>query len=80
MYAGTYYLTNIDDKHRRFYAIKEGPQRESEVKSGSASVKEGGKVERRLATLNSHFSKESNQDLDSSVLRSVIVNFHKKPI
>lgn len=71
MFDGTFYLTKVDDKYRRFYAVKDG-------KSPISPIKEvqGQKTEGRLNTLEGHFTTQK----DEAVLRTLQINFHKKPL
>lgn len=39
MYEGAYYLTKIDDKWRRFYAVKGQPQQPQPTQQGVQSAK-----------------------------------------
>ena len=64
LFDGTYYLTKIDNKHRRFYARKP-------VASSSRAFS-------RLATLGAHVA--NAEDEEASVFRSVFANFHKEPL
>ena len=51
MLPGTYYLTKVDDKFRRFYALK-GTDQEASV---SPRLPKGSKAAERLTSLNTHF-------------------------
>jgi hypothetical protein len=48
---GTYYLTKVDEKFRRFYALK-GHEQEASI---SPKLPKGSKQAERLASLNNHF-------------------------
>lgn len=103
MFEGTFYLTGIDEKYRRFYAykgdaglIQEGASIKSAKTSEQDNVSLAGKrlkiIREQVSTSAQTSSSSSNKQVDSlvpknngqvmdpSVLRSVQVNFHKKPI
>lgn len=56
MFEETYYLTKVDDKHRRTYAIKKGPIGPM-IKTQSHP--QSSQIERRLTTLEGHLSSSS---------------------
>jgi hypothetical protein len=100
MFDGSFYLTGIDDKYKRFYAYKglsNIPESGASIKSAktsqvdfpgvpfSSAVRLNAMKMQLLASSNNETAQsgENNskkKQLDSSVLRSVQVNFHKKPI
>ena len=104
MFDGTFYLSGIDKKYKRFYAYKgltNIPENGASIKSAKTSsgvdskaVAVGGMPTavrlnaikmQLLASQNGegkpNGEKASRQQvMDSSVLRSVQVNFHKRPI
>jgi len=77
LFEGTFYLTKVDDKYRRFYAVKQGSS--PLLKPTNNGIESGKTAERRLAALDNHFQAKSEQ-IDATTLRSVITNFHKKPL
>lgn len=76
MFDGTFYLTKVDEKYRRFYAMKSG---DKSVVLNPTKGLESSKTAKRLGLIEQHMTSKL-EDLDSSVLRSVVVNFHKKPL
>jgi hypothetical protein len=70
---GTFYLTNVDDKYRRSYQVKNGSFKiTNPLKPNQTAMK-------RLSHLDGHVTAGST-GIDSSVMKQVTVNFHKKPI
>ena len=93
LYEGTYYLTKIDDKYRRFYGVKGVPLDPSTqgVQSAKTAMNLTSQTAQRLNTVNNQLlasgvktngknGEKRTKDVDSSVMRSVVVNFHKKPL
>jgi len=94
MFDNTYYLTKIDEKWRRFYDIKgtgqkiqpTGSQSVQSAKTSQAVIRLNAVKNQLLASgvetpANAKNNREKrNKDIDSSVMRSVVVNFHKKPL
>ena len=77
MFEGTFYLTKVDDKYRRFYAVKKGHSTALKPSNnGVESAKTA--ADRRLLALENHFAAFKADG--SSPLRSVMTNFHKKPL
>jgi len=60
---GTFYLTYVDEKYRRYYDRKKP--------KGDRGVV-------RLQGINGHLT--AQREYDASVMRSVVANFHKKPL
>mmetsp|Transcript_43488 Transcript_43488/g.41946 ORF Transcript_43488/g.41946 Transcript_43488/m.41946 type:complete len:126 (+) Transcript_43488:331-708(+) len=81
---GTYYLTKVDDKYRRFYAVKDTMAKlepslylasNKLENSQHAGMRRLGQLEGQMTT-----GEKPNEGIDRAVLKKVTVNFHKKPI
>ena len=77
MFEGTFYLTKVDDKYRRFYEVKKGTSTALMPSNNGVECAKTS-AERRLVTLENHFAAFKGES--SSPLRSVMTNFHKKPL
>lgn len=78
LFDDTFYLTGVDDKFRRHYAIK--GESTNLVSVGSLSPN---KTFQRLSVLESHLT--ANDDSaqkpeEQRVMRSMIKNFHRRPL